>query len=140
MPDRDIILAKIGIIQRCLKRIKDVTNLDSSALEDIDKQDIFVINLLRAIESAIDIAAHIVASEGLGLPSTVRENFKLLYNTGIIDETMLKKMQSMVGFRNIAVHEYQSLDIEILKAILNKHLKDLEDFYTVIYKWTFPSE
>ncbi len=38
----------------------------------------------------------------------------------------------MVGFRNIAIYDYQALDVKILKAILTKHLKDLEQFYTFI--------
>lgn len=134
MPDRDVILAKIGNIQRCLRRIKEVTNLTPDSLDDIDKQDIFVLNLQRAIESSIDIASHIVASEGLGLASAIKDNFKFLYEAKIIDEKLLKKMQSMVGFRNIAVHAYRSIDVDILKAILTKNLKDIEEFYTVIFK------
>lgn len=134
MPDMDIILAKTGNIQRCLKRIKEATNLDPKSLDNIDKQDIFVLNLQRAIEAAIDIAAHIAASEGLGLASAIKDNFKFLNEAGIIDEDLLKKMQSMVGFRNIAVHDYQSINVDILKAILTENLKDLEEFYTAVLK------
>lgn len=132
MPDMDVILAKVSTIKRCLRRIKDVTNLSPDSLDDEDKQDIFVLNLQRAVEAAIDIATHIVASDGLGVPSTTKENFKLLQEAGIIDDNLLKKMQSMVGFRNITIHDYQSIDVDILKSILTKNLKDLEEFYTVV--------
>ncbi len=134
MPDMDIVLAKTGNIQRCLRRIKEVTALDAVSLDDIDKQDIFVLNLQRAIESAIDIAAHLVASEGLGLAAAIKDNFRFLHEAGIIDGNLFKKMQSMVGFRNIAVHDYQSIKLEILKAILTHNLKDLEEFYTAVLK------
>lgn len=134
MPDKDIILAKTGNIQRCLRRIKEATNLNPESLNDIDKQDIFVLNLQRATEAAIDIAAHIAASEGLGLASTIKDNFRFLNEAGIIESSLLKKMQSMVGFRNIAVHDYQSINVDILKSILIGNLKDLEEFYTVILK------
>ncbi len=130
--DRDVVLAKIAAIQKSLKRIKDVTGLDPERLDELDTQDIFVLNLQRAIQSAIDLATHVVASEGLGIPDTIRGNFVLLENAKIITKVLSKKMQSMVGFRNIAIHDYQSLDIEILKAILAKNLKDLEQFYTTI--------
>ena len=130
--DRDVVLAKIAAIQKSLKRIKDVTGLDPERLDELDTQDIFVLNLQRAIQSAIDLATHVVASEGLGIPDTIRGNFVLLENAKIITKALSKKMQSMVGFRNIAIHDYQSLDIEILKAILAKNLKDLEQFYTTI--------
>ncbi|MFA4827610.1 MAG: DUF86 domain-containing protein [Thermodesulfovibrionales bacterium] len=134
MPDMDIILAKTGNIQKCLRRIKEATGLSPESLDNIDKQDIFVLNLQRAIEAAIDIAAHIAASEGLGLASAIKDNFKFLSEACIIDENLLKKMQSMVGFRNIAVHDYQSINVDILKSILTENLKDLEEFYTAVLK------
>jgi uncharacterized protein YutE (UPF0331/DUF86 family) len=46
----------------------------------------------------------------------------------------MDKMQKMVGFRNIAVYEYTSLNIEILKSILKNNLGDIEEFYTLILK------
>ena len=132
MPDKDIVIAKVATIQKCLERIRDVTALDPASLDDIDKQDIYVLNLQRAIQASIDLASHIVASEGLGLPETVRENFTLLRDKGLIDPLTASRMEKMTGFRNIAIHNYQSLNLEILKSILTKNLKDLEDFYTAV--------
>jgi uncharacterized protein YutE (UPF0331/DUF86 family) len=132
MPDRDVVLAKVAKIQICLKIIKETTDLESNSLDDIDKQDIFVLNLQRAVHAAIDLATHIIASEGLGLSDTIKDNFKLLKNASIINEKLTHRMESMVGFRNIAIHDYQAIDIDILKSILTKHLKDLEDFYTTV--------
>jgi len=130
MPDRDVVLAKAAAIQKCLRRIKDVTGLDSDRLDEIDAQEIFILNLQRAVQSAIDLATHIVASEGLGIPDTIRGNFVLLERARVITKPLSKKMQSMVGFRNIAIHDYQTLDVDILKAILSKNLKDIEQFYS----------
>lgn len=132
MPDRDVILAKVSTIQKCLKRIKETTSLNPESLDNIDKQDIFVLNLQRAVEAVIDIAAHIVASKDLGLSATIRDNFILLREAGIIDDSLSKRMQAMVGFRNIAIHDYRAIDIDILKSILSGHLKDLEEFYSAI--------
>ena len=132
MPDRDVVLAKVAAIKKGLRRIKEVTGLFPERLDDLDVQDIFVLNLQRAIQSAIDLAAHIVASEGLGISDTIQGHFVLLENAKVITKALSQKMQSMVGFRNIAIHDYENLDIEILKAILSKHLKDLEQFYTAI--------
>ena len=132
MPDKDVVLAKVVAIQKCLRRIKDVTGLDPDRLDEVDNQDIFVLNLQRAIQSAIDLATHIVASEGLGIPDTIRGNFVLLEHAKVVSRSLSRKMQAMVGFRNIAIHDYQVLDVDILKAILAKHLKDLEQFYTTV--------
>jgi uncharacterized protein YutE (UPF0331/DUF86 family) len=132
MPDRDVVLAKADSIQKCLKRIKDVTGLKPDTLDGPDAQDIFILNLQRAVQSAIDLATHIIAAEGLGVSDTIKGNFVLLERSGIINKRLSKKMQAMVGFRNIAVHDYQSIKVEILKTILVRHLKELEEFYTKI--------
>lgn len=132
MPDKDVVLAKIATIQKCLKRIKEVTHLNPHSLDDINKEDIFILNLQRAIQATIDLATHIIASEALGLCDSIKDNFTLLKNKGIINDQIMKKMESMTGFRNIAIHDYQVIDKNILKSILSMHLKDLEDYYTAI--------
>lgn len=132
MVDKDILLEKAAIMQRCLKRIHDVTGLSAEALDQMDRQDIFVLNLQRAIQAAVDMAAHIIAYEGLGLPDTLKAHFKLLTQNKIISTELEDKMNAMVGFRNIAVHEYQNINPEILQSILHNNLKDIEEFYTTI--------
>jgi len=132
MPDKDVVLAKVATIQKCLARINETTALDPASIDDINSQDIFVLNLQRAIQAAIDMASHVVASEKLGLPETIKRNFALLRDGGIISRPVARKMEKMTGFRNIAVHDYKALDPEILKSILTNNLADLEEFYSAI--------
>jgi uncharacterized protein YutE (UPF0331/DUF86 family) len=56
----------------------------------------------------------------------------LLAQNKIISFELEEKMNAMVGFRNIAVHEYQNIDKEILKSILQNNLRDIEEFYKSI--------
>jgi uncharacterized protein YutE (UPF0331/DUF86 family) len=132
MVDRDVVLRKVGNIQRCLKRIREVTGLKPESLDGLDVQDVFVLNLQRAAQSALDLAAHVVASEGLGLPANLKENFSLLKTAGIISEDLAQSMERMVGFRNIAIHEYEDIDVKMLKSILQHRLPDIEAFYTAV--------
>jgi uncharacterized protein YutE (UPF0331/DUF86 family) len=101
-------------------------------LDDIDKQDIFVLNLQRAVQAVLDLAAHVIAAGGLGLPKDLKEQFNILHLQGIISKDLSVRMEQMAGFRNIAVHEYQIINLDILKNILQNHLPDLEAFYTAI--------
>jgi uncharacterized protein YutE (UPF0331/DUF86 family) len=134
MVDRDVVFAKVAIIKRCLQRIKDVTRLDPKSLEALDVQEIFILNLQRAAQAAIDLAAHLVASEGLGVPQDLKENFRLLQGANVIAASLAARMQNMVGFRNIAVHEYEAIDPAVLKSILTHNLRDLEEFYATVMK------
>ena len=58
----------------------------------------------------------------------------MLEKEGIIEKELSKKLQGMVGFRNIAVHNYQELDIEILKGIIENNLEDSFDLVRKILK------
>jgi len=129
MPDKDILIAKIGTIKRCLNRIKIVTELNPDKIDDYDKQDVFVLNLQRTVQACIDIANHIIAEDGLGVPDSIRQSFEILCENKIIDFEILDKMKKMVSFRNICVHEYRELDINILKSILKNNLTDIELYY-----------
>lgn len=134
MVDRDVAFAKISSIQRCLKRIQEVTNGNPESLDTLDVQEIVTLNLQRAIQGAIDLAAHVVADEGWGVPQELRENFDLLSRNDVLSEELTKRLRKMVGFRNIAVHEYETINIDILKSILMHNLQDIEEFYMSILR------
>jgi len=140
MVDRDVILEKVKQIQRCLRRIHDKTRGNPASLADLDVQDIFVLNLQRAVQSSIDLAAHVVAEEGLGLPSELHENFSLLEKAGVLGGDLPQRLKRMVGFRNIAVHEYSEIDADVLRSILAKNLKDIEEFYSAVLNKYAPAE
>lgn len=128
--DRDLLLAKLATIERCLNRITSVTA--SPGLIQVDRDDIVVLNLQRAIQAVIDSAAHIVSSKGYGLPDTIAAEFTLLAKHGDISPQLAERLRKMVGFRNIAVHEYETLDPAIVEAIVRKHLQDLKDYAQVV--------
>src|SRR5699024_2700874 len=96
------------------------------------RQDSIILNIQRACEASIDLAMYIVSERKLGVPKASREAFQLLQEANIIEASLAKSLMNMVGFRNIAVHDYQALDINILEAILEKHMDDFKNFTKVI--------
>ena len=128
MIDRDLVLAKVETLDRCLARIAAVRSEANSALRAIDVQDITVLNLQRAVQAMIDVAAHVVAGEALGTPDSLGASFTLLERAGILDGELAERMRRMTGFRNVAVHEYRRLDPAVLEAIVRERLGDLRAF------------
>lgn len=128
----DVILNKITTIERCVNRIHEVYEGNPENLNDFTKQDSIILNIQRACEASIDLAMHIVSERKLGVPKASREGFKLLQEAHIIDSSLAKTLMNMVGFRNIAVHDYQALKIDILEAILDKHIDDFKQFTKVV--------
>lgn len=130
----DVVLNKIQTIERCLRRIREeYEGAEDSFESNYTKQDSVILNLERASQATIDIATHIVKVKGLGLPNSSRELFDLLLENGFISESIAKQMKGMVGFRNIAVHDYQNLNLEIVVAIVEKHLGDFEGFVSEVF-------
>ncbi len=131
MEMNDVILNKTTTIERCLKRIHEVYEGNPENLTDFTKQDSIVLNIQRACEASIDLAMHVVSERKLGVPKTSREAFKLLHEAGLIEADLAKTLMNMVGFRNIAVHDYQALELDILESIINKHIDDFKQFTKV---------
>ncbi len=125
MVEREKLTAKIAVIDRCLARIAEVRGDRRKDLLPIDVEDIASLNLQRAIQAAIDLANHVTSSEAYGTPDSTAGVFTLLQQNSVIDAELAGRLRRMVGFRNIAVHEYQTVDPAILEAILERHLGDL---------------
>lgn len=130
----DVILNKASIIERCLVRIQDVYASNPENLSDYTKQDSIVLNIQRACEASIDLAMHIIAENKLGVPQNSRDAFEILKTDQIITEKIARNMKAMVGFRNIAVHDYQTIHIGILQKIVEYHLQDFKEFSSQIIK------
>jgi Uncharacterized conserved protein len=128
----DVILNKAAIIERCVKRVRDLyADDDANLFEDITRQDAIVLNLQRSCEAAIDLAMHLVRRRRLGVPQESREAFSLLAEAGALDPPLAATLARMVGFRNLAVHEYQALQMPIVRAIIREQLADLLEFAAV---------
>ena len=124
----DVIVNKISVIERCLERIKTVYDNTPENLLNLTKQDSIVLNIQRACEACIDLAMHVSATNNFGVPQKSREAFELLSAKSVITEESAANMKAMVGFRNIAVHDYQTININILQEIIESHLDDFTSF------------
>lgn len=128
----DVVLNKTAIIERCLKRVREeYADDDANLFDDITRQDAIILNLQRACQAAIDLAMHLVRIRGLGVPQQSREAFSLLVEDGLLEDDLGERLERMVGFRNVAIHNYQALNLEIVKAIITRHLQDFEAFAAI---------
>lgn len=113
-------------LERCLARVRELTTDGATVLTDQTVEDAVVLNLQRACETCIDIAMRLVARHRAGLPQDSREAFTLLERAGLLPAEVADSMRRMVGFRNIAVHQYQDLDRAIVGDIATRRLGEFE--------------
>jgi len=98
MVDRDLILAKAALAEKYINRAGHTGKVDLDLFKkDLDCQDIVIFNLQKAIQKCIDMAAHIISDEDLGLPGSTNEMFYLLEENGYLDRDLTEKMIKAVG-------------------------------------------
>ena len=125
----DIQLNKISIIKNCIKRIHEEYFGHELELEsNFTKQDSIILNLQRACEATLDLGMRIIRIKNLGVPQSSREVFALLEKAHYIPHDLSLSLQAMVGFRNIAVHDYQKVNLEIVRSIITSKLSDFDRF------------
>lgn len=125
MPD-DVVIQKLASIDRCLASVRRYVAKDLGRLEDSMVLDAVVLNLQRACELAIDAACREVSRRGLGVPTDSADAFTILERESVLSATVAERMRRMVGFRNVAVHEYRRLDPSVVRTVVEHRLGDFE--------------
>jgi uncharacterized protein YutE (UPF0331/DUF86 family) len=137
----EVLLGKAEIIERCLQRIETVYRGSESELEtNYTKQDSILLNIQRMCEASIDAAMHMVRRHALGIPRDSRQAFTMLVKANLLDHQLGKHLEAMVGFRNIAVHNYTEIDMAIVRNILSERLADMKTFAQLLIKQSLPQE
>ncbi len=101
---------------------------------DRDKKNMILHALLVSIQASIDIANHIIASEKLPRPSTYRESFEILADAKFLSSNLAKQLADLAGFRNVLIHIYWRLDIELVYNILQNDLDSIIEYIQLVKK------
>ncbi len=129
MVDRRIVAEKVDSVERSLKRVRSHRGESLERfLADDDGQDIVLFHMMQAIQGCVDLAAHVVSDEEMGLAASTHDFFYLLSGNGVIPRHLSERMIKAVGFRNLVAHEYAKLDLEKVYDVATTAIQDLEEF------------
>lgn len=127
--DASVVDTKLESLRRCIARVEARCPATADELaREIDAQDIVALNLSRAVQLCVDLALHRLSKTGQTTPATMGAAFDELAHIGTINADLAQRMKSAVGFRNLAVHQYEAMDWRIVHAICTKHLDDFRSF------------
>lgn len=130
----DIVINKVQSIQRCILRAREERHLAGPDFAtDYSRQDAAILNIMRACEQAIDLANYVIKTYKMGVPASSAESFELLADQAVIPPALARNLRGMIGFRNIAVHQYQRLDLAIMETIIAVGLDDLLRFGDAVW-------
>jgi uncharacterized protein YutE (UPF0331/DUF86 family) len=133
----DVSINKAATLERCVARVREeYSGNEANLFSDQTRQDAIILNLQRACEAAIDLAMHRVRLHRLGVPQESRDAFSMLAEAGRLDPVLAGRMDKMVGFRNVAVHDYLSLNLGIVKSIVTERL----DGFLALARWALTGD
>jgi uncharacterized protein YutE (UPF0331/DUF86 family) len=136
--DAGLIAEKLEALRRCVARVEEKRPLSADILAgDPDCQDIVAVNLQRAVQLCVDIAAYLLAESNEPPPMTMGETFDALAHMGVITPDLAVRLRKAVGFRNIAVHAYQRIDWAIVFSIAKNNLDDFREFARAVTRVPF---
>ena len=122
---KDVLTNKAAQIQRCINRVhEDYDNAKNDFNDNFTVQDAVILNIQRACEASIDMATYICKEKKLGIPESSRDAFTMLVNAKIIPSDLAEELKKMVSFRNLAIHNYTEINLEIVRAIIEHKLEE----------------
>ena len=84
--------------------------------------------LVVTVEACLDVASHLIASEGLRAPRDYKDTFRVLNEASILTDDLAATMESLAGLRNLLVHVYWDVDDAMIHESLRSELDDFERF------------
>jgi uncharacterized protein YutE (UPF0331/DUF86 family) len=103
---------------------------------NLDLQDIIALNLSRAVQLSVDIGSHIISTMNMPAPETMGQTFEILAQQNILPAHVADQLKKSVGFRNIAVHNYEAINWQIVHSIVSEHLQDFTEFAKAVAHWS----
>ena len=134
--DKDIIMSKLSKLQQYLNYLRE---LQKSSFEDF-VSDFKITGAVErylqvSIECMIDIGNEIISSLQLRRPERYRDIPYILARSGVIPERFADTMASMIGFRNLLVDDYATINLKLVYEFLQTKLTDFEEFIRYIVEW-----
>lgn len=132
----DVLINKAATIERCVARARAEYDANPGTFTtDFTRQDAAILNIQRACEAALDMGHYLIRRDQLGIPQSARDVFALLHQAGCINAELADVLKRMVGFRNIAVHDYQTLQLPIVVSIITRHLDDFLGYSETLLRY-----
>ncbi|MBI5197508.1 MAG: DUF86 domain-containing protein [Nitrospirae bacterium] len=131
--DKAVILRKLSELETYQNQIREYSGITAEDYKkDWKTRRIVERTLQILIECCADIANHIIADGNMRSPTGYSDTFRVLTENQVTGQDLGAIMEKMSKFRNVVVHQYEEVDVEIVIVILRKHLQDFDRFKQAI--------
>jgi uncharacterized protein YutE (UPF0331/DUF86 family) len=132
----NLVVAKLADIASRLRMVTKHRKPNvSDYVAEPEARDLVAFNLMLAVQSAADLATHIIGGEGLVPVRTVAESFERIAEASVISPQLAARLRKAVGFRNGNAHGNAKRDLEGLSRAAGEGVADLESFVQEVAAW-----
>jgi uncharacterized protein YutE (UPF0331/DUF86 family) len=134
--DNDRLLEKIDELENYLRELEEYLP---------EQEEDYLNNSLRkracerafqlASENLLDICNLIISEKGFGMPSDSKDSVRKLAENRVLPASLSTRLEELVGFRNLLVHQYGRVDDSRSYSYLNMELKDFYEFIEIIDRY-----
>jgi uncharacterized protein YutE (UPF0331/DUF86 family) len=136
MIDKQTVQERLDSIDTMLRLLRQYQTM---SLEEFSKNELTLHAALyefqTSLEAMTDIGNHLIAALSLKKPGDRAEIFTILAQAGIIPEALAKELIKAVGMRNIIVHGYRGIIVEVVYQTICKDLGQIEEFCRCVVEY-----
>jgi uncharacterized protein YutE (UPF0331/DUF86 family) len=124
-----VVLRQLGSLRRHIELLRP---LQSESLANLSRDRLRWYGLLHVlqlmVEHVTDISNHLLAGINEHVTDDARETIRNLAVSGVLPLEFAERIAPMIGFRNVVVHEYLTVDPAIVYGVLQNGLGEFEMF------------
>jgi len=136
MVNKEILHKRLGKIEEYLGILDRLRRFSRDEfLEEPERYGSAERFLHLSIEAINDLGNHIIADLNLGDVNWQSDIPNILFEKGHLSKELRDKWIKMIGFRNVLVHEYLSIDRELVYDTLHNNLRDFRELMAALAGW-----
>ena len=127
--DLNVVLQLMNKLREAREVLERHRAVDWSKLAaDIEQQYVVEHALFLAIQTMLDICAHVISAAGAGVPAEYADMPRTLASLRVIPTELAERLAKAARFRNRLIHNYRRIDLEIVYRALQEDLEDFDQF------------
>ena len=134
-PDRRAVERRLIALRRAVSVLRRHAGCTPRELRiDIDRRWAIEHGLQLSAQAALDVATHLDSALGYD-PATYGSSIDCLVEANVLPPGFGERFRRIAGFRNVLVHGYLDVDLDLIAEILSEQLDDFEEFAGHVERW-----
>ena len=126
--DSSVVRRHLAALREALANLRRHAGATSETLRaNMDLRWTVEHGLQLCAQNAIDIATHLAATAGLDA-SDYASAIDRLTGMGVLPAAFGARFRRIAGLRNVLVHDYIEVDLDVVARVLDENLDDFEEF------------